>query len=114
MIMEDQAPTRDALTGILRGEGYHVVAPVTSEEALDHLLTAPHPRVILLDERMPASHGLRFARWRKQNPDLASVPLVLMRERDSSPDWVAELESSTEVPKPVGIDFVLETIQRFR
>lgn len=61
LVVEDDAPLRDAYTMILSGAGYDVMSATNGQEGLDALTQAQkQPLVILLDLRMPKLDGIGF------------------------------------------------------
>ncbi len=73
LIVDDEEPIRKTLAGVLRDEGYEVVAAASGREALD-LLAAAQPGLALLDIAMPGMDGVEtLQRFREQRPEMAVI-----------------------------------------
>jgi len=57
LIVEDEAPLRSAISGILSADGFVVIEASNGQEGLDVALKE-HPDLILLDQMMPVMDGL--------------------------------------------------------
>lgn len=60
LVVDDDADIRDAISLVLRSEGYSVIPAEDGQIALDVLGYGAVPRVILLDLMMPRLNGLEF------------------------------------------------------
>ena len=78
LVVEDEPDLRDALTWVLRQEGYAVSAAANGREALDWLRGSSSPWLILLDLRMPLMDGFEFRVRQLQEPNLAAIPVVVL------------------------------------
>jgi CheY-like chemotaxis protein len=78
LVVEDDAPIREALCAVLRDDGYAVAEAGDGQEALEFLRTHPTPRVILLDLMMPVMDGWTFLREQAADPALAGIPVVVI------------------------------------
>jgi CheY-like chemotaxis protein len=77
LIVDDDAAIREAISEILREEGYAVLVACDGSEALDVLRQTPAlPGVVLLDALMPKMSGRSFLEVARQAyPDL---PVIVM------------------------------------
>ena len=113
LVVEDDAATRNALTFFLEGEGYTVCGVENGQEALDHLRRNALPNVVLLDLTMPVMGGCEFLRLQKQDPALASIPVIVL-SADGEVAGMPELFGDVGcVQKPVDADLLLAAIRRF-
>src|SRR5262245_43368027 len=79
LVVADSIDTRDSLAFLLRRVGgYQVSTAADGQEALDRLRAGPRPGLILLDLLMPAMDGWEFCRRLRQDPALASIPVVVV------------------------------------
>jgi CheY-like chemotaxis protein len=94
-----------------------VVVVRDGAEALDYLYrrgifklrTTGHPAVVLLDLKLPKVDGLEVLQQVKGDPDLRSVPIVMLTSSREEQDLVRsyDLGVNAYVVKPVGFaDFV--------
>lgn len=82
LIVDDVPVNRQIVAEQLRGWGARSVA-VASASAAQQFLGAenagrPHLDLILLDYQMPEMDGLELAEWIKAQPELSSIPVIVM------------------------------------
>jgi signal transduction histidine kinase len=109
-VVEDDADIREALDGLLSMEGFQVSGCSNGREALDWLRTSPKPDLILLDLMMPVMDGWQFRVEQKDDPQLASIP-VLALSADSTAK-AAAIDAEAYLTKPVDYDTLIDTIDR--
>ena len=81
-------------------EGYRVVTAANGEEGLD-AARANRPDAIVSDVMMPRMDGIAFAKELKADPDLRSIPLVLLSAKAQSSDVQTGLDVADDyVTKP--------------
>jgi CheY-like chemotaxis protein len=78
LLVEDDSSIREELGGLLRDEGYDVVACPNGSEALALLRRIDRPCVILLDLMMPVMNGWEFRAQQCADAALARIPVVLL------------------------------------
>jgi CheY-like chemotaxis protein len=111
LIIEDDDDIREALSLLLQDEGYAVHAAQNGAEGLEIMSseTAP-PRVILLDLMMPVMNGWEFLATRRQDPQLARVPVVVV----SATGNPTQLGGATAfLRKPVDMQRLLEVVHQY-
>jgi DNA-binding response OmpR family regulator len=113
LIIEDQAPTREALASIFRAEGFLVLTACNRHEALEHMRSSAPPNLVLLDMRL-AVEGSGFLEERRCDDALAAVPVIVLTEPNTDQEWVASLGATDTLAKPISIDLLLTTIRRWR
>lgn len=71
-----------------------------------------HPRLVLLDLKMPRMDGLQVLERMKRDPDLSSIPVVMMTSSREEGDLVASyrLGVNSYIVKPVDFDAFAETV----
>ncbi|HEX7062044.1 MAG TPA: GAF domain-containing protein [Woeseiaceae bacterium] len=77
LVVDDDAPFREAVAEVLRGSGYEVVSAHDSAEALELLASDTPPSLVILDGMTPLMDGRRLSDVVKDMPQLGSVPVVL-------------------------------------
>ena len=108
-------------TGRLANRIYHVL---DGEEALDFLFrrgkhsNAPRPDIIMLDLNMPGIDGRAVLAIIKANPDLLTIPVIIMTTSAAEQDILEsyKLHVNCYITKPVQVqDFlrVVRTIDEF-
>ncbi|HLO66459.1 MAG TPA: response regulator [Holophaga sp.] len=84
LVVEDDAPTRDALARILRSAGLEAATAADGLEAVARMEEQP-PAAILLDLMMPRMDGFAFLGEKQKHPGWADIPLVVVTARELSP-----------------------------
>jgi CheY-like chemotaxis protein len=108
LVVEDDTIIREAMKMVLEWEGYKVATAANGREALDRLRWTDPPGLILLDLMMPVMDGWQFLHDQKQDPALASIPVVVVTAAaDATPRDVAG-----RVQKPFQPEELLETLRR--
>jgi signal transduction histidine kinase len=110
LVVEDDADIREALDGLLSMEGFRVAGCSNGYEALQWLRTSPKPDLILLDLMMPTMDGWQFRVAQKEDPELATIP-VLALSADSTAK-AAAIDAEAYLKKPVDYDTLIDTIDR--
>ncbi|MEX1365742.1 MAG: response regulator [Nannocystaceae bacterium] len=108
LVVEDDAPTRIAMTHLLQMEGYSVLGAANGKEALE-LIAEHHPVLVLSDVRMPVMGGEELvARLR----ELGGPPVILMTAHalvDAAA--AATMGAVAVVHKPIDLDHMLGLIE---
>jgi two-component system, chemotaxis family, chemotaxis protein CheY len=117
LIVEDDADTREMLSVLLGGEGFHTVAAEDGLEALHLLRTVKHrapetPCLVLLDLRMPRLGGHEFRRAQLADPIVAAVPIAIMSGAVDAEEWARELGAVATLSKPLDVDALLEVVRQ--
>jgi two-component system KDP operon response regulator KdpE len=109
LVVEDDAPLRDALATSLRAHGYEAGEAATAEEAV---VLAGHdvPDLVLLDLSLPAADGFHALERLRTFTD---VPVVVLTVRDSKDDKVRALDGGADdyVVKPFDLDELLARVR---
>lgn len=93
------------------------------EQAIDYLagngkysdrMQYPLPKMILLDLRMPRINGFEVLEWKRNQPHLASLPVVVWSSSHltSDKERAAELGALEYIEKPIIGHGVIEAIER--
>ena len=112
LVDEDDPDIREAVQQLLEAEGYPVEVAANGAEALDRLHRGTRPGLILLDLMMPVMDGWQFCREREKEPDLASIPLVVLSAVSRRDPRNACTRAVDYLGKPLDIDALLSTIER--
>jgi len=76
LLVDDTEDLRDAISTVLRFEGYHVVTAYNGRVALDHVSQADYA-LILLDLDMPVMNGYEFLKAYNQQPR-PHAPVIIL------------------------------------
>ncbi len=106
LIVEDDAEVRDALTEILRAEGFTVLAADEGRKALE-LTQIWRPAVILLDLAMEGMDGRAFLEAKRARPTIAEIPVIVM-----TGSRAAGVQSDVLMVKPLAVGDVMHAVRR--
>ena len=112
LVVEDDADIRDVFVQVLELEGYEIAAAGNGREALEHLRRSKQPDLILLDIMMPVMDGWQFRAEQQRNPELASIPVVILTahgvpQHNTTINGVAGF-----LKKPVELETLLNTVKQ--
>jgi CheY-like chemotaxis protein len=110
LIVEDDPGLRSTLTEVLQEEGYAVVAAKDGAEALERLRSGLPVSVIVLDLMMPGMDGWEFRQQQKDDPVLASVPVLVITALGCDTSAAASLDVAGYFRKPLDLDALLACI----
>jgi two-component system response regulator MprA len=113
LVIDDDHDILLSLQDVLEAEGYRVITACSGREGLEYLRTGLRPDLILLDLMMPGVSGWAFRSRQLADPELASIPVVVVSGQGLSAREVATLRVAGYLPKPVDLDVLLSTVERF-
>ena len=98
LVVEDEESYRDALSYVLRKEGFDVALAATGPEALDEFERSGAD-IVLLDLMLPGLPGTEVCRRLRQ---ISAVPVIMVSAKDAEIDKVVGLELGADdyVTKP--------------
>lgn len=112
LVVEDNIINREILVEIL-SEEYHVLEAGNGQEALDILQKYKGDiDLILLDVQMPVMDGYTFLEHKKEVPEFAMIPVIVVTQGDKEEDEVHALShgASDFVPKPYRPQIILHRV----
>ena len=77
LVVEDQEDNRRILRDLLSGAGFDLIEAENGEEAVASA-QASRPDLILMDIQLPLLDGYEATRRIKANPDLKSIPIIVV------------------------------------
>ncbi|MGE0708279.1 MAG: response regulator [Planctomycetota bacterium] len=95
LVIEDEPDIREVIEFNLRCEGYRVTGTSNGEEGLE-LVRKEFPDAILLDRMLPGMDGLELCRRLKSDPDLRSIPVIIVTAKTEVDDVVDGLEAGAD------------------
>jgi|SRR6187455_220074 CheY-like chemotaxis protein len=113
LIVDDDPAVRETFRRILVDAGFQVMAVSGGAAALATLHDDPTIGLMLLDLEMPEVDGLAVRRAQLADPQLSSVPTVIVSgSGDLRSDW-ADLCADDYLPKPFLRRQLLEVVSRY-
>ncbi len=113
MIVEDDSDVRESIAEILEDNAYCSLGCSNGKEALDELRARPDkPCVILLDIMMPVMDGLEFRALQQGDPDLDTIPVVVLTAH-ASVHASEMMAAAAWLNKPVQLETLLAMVERF-
>ena len=110
LVVEDDPSVRGLLQTLLSAEGYEVV---TASDGLAGLVKAMsgHPSLVLLDLMMPDLGGVRVLEEMHDDPELASIPVIVVTGKiDAVPGMRALLGDDNVFVKPFAVAELLTRV----
>ena len=108
LVADDDRVVRRIVVTKLSGLGYDVTIVEDGQEALDLLEEGQVPNLLITDSLMPRMNGLQLVRALRQslNPDLATLPIIMLTSRQGEQDIIEGLEAGLDdyVIKPFSPD----------
>jgi CheY-like chemotaxis protein len=113
LLVEDDIDIRIDLADLLRTEGYEVETAANGQEALDWLRDhRDHVGLILLDLMMPVMNGWDFRARQLEEPELTSIPVVLLSGAGDVARHALALKTAGYLIKPLRLDSLLRVVSR--
>lgn len=113
LVVEDDPDIRETIAQILEEEGYEVRGASNGKQALDLLHEGVRPQLILLDLMMPVMDGWRFRTEQRQDPTIADIPVIVISADGNLRQQAAKIQANGYLRKPVGIDTLLDAVERY-
>lgn len=114
LIVDDDSSIAGLLFELLRSAGFEARIASDGLKALEVLREMkPLPSVIILDLVMPVMNGWEFRRAQLQDPELASVPVIVASGTPTFDRDVVELRADGFLRKPVVVEKLFALLTRF-
>jgi DNA-binding response OmpR family regulator len=103
MIIEDEPDAAEMFAEMMRVNGFRVLKMFSSAPAIP-MIAQEKPDIILLDIMMPDISGLEVLRYMRREPNLSSIPVIVVSAKSMPSDIKVGLEAgaSMYLTKPVG------------
>ncbi len=113
LIVEDNPVNRELLRELLETRGHSVTEACNGQEALD-MLGKSHPDILLIDLDMPVLDGFATVRRIRENPALASMPVLAVTAYAMQGDREKVLASGFDgyLSKPIQSGVLFEELNR--
>jgi phosphoserine phosphatase RsbU/P len=116
LLVEDSSTMRRMLSSMLVDAGYTVETANDGLQGLAKARLDPRPELILSDYEMPELDGAGFCQALKRDPELRSIPVLMLTTLGESRDKIAGLQSGADdyIEKPKGRDDFLVLCARIQ
>jgi sigma-B regulation protein RsbU (phosphoserine phosphatase) len=116
LLVEDSSTMRRMLSTMLKDEGFDVETANDGLQGLAKARLDPRPELILTDYEMPELDGAGFCQALKRDPDLRSIPVLMLTTLGESRDKIAGLQAGADdyIEKPKGRDDFLVLCARIQ
>jgi DNA-binding response OmpR family regulator len=113
LVVDDRSSIVDVLRIHFTMRGFDVITAYSGTEALLKA-TSEHPDVVVLDLILPGLTGTEVLRAIKENPDTASIPVIIMTARaEVAGESYAEVEGAAGfLVKPFDLDQLEGAVER--
>jgi CheY-like chemotaxis protein len=112
LVVEDHNDSREMLEEFLTEEGFTVETAVNGLQALERLMRAPRPDLVLLDLMMPVMTGWDLMDRVAEEPSLWGLPVIVVSGAGATRPLPRGIAAS--IPKPLDLNLLMETISRLR
>ena len=97
LVVDDFAPERERIGGILQGAGWRVCSAASGADALERA-RSEHPEIIFMDIVMPGMDGFEACRRLADDPGTRSIPVVFVSTKCQRADQVwARMQGGREL-----------------
>lgn len=112
LLIDDDFAIIDAVSELLEGEGFSVVAATNGIDALNQLRSGLRFEVIVLDVMMPTMDGWDFRAEQLADPSLRNIPVVIISASGFSRETLQRQFYAYDVlPKPLDVDGFLGALR---
>jgi CheY-like chemotaxis protein len=113
LIIEDEEDAAELFAEMMRVSGFRVLKTSSSAPAIS-MMVADKPDVVILDIMMPEISGLDILHQMRSDPELSSIPVVVVSAKSMPADIKNGMEAgaSTYLTKPVGFLELKEAVER--
>jgi DNA-binding response OmpR family regulator len=113
MIIEDEPDAAEMFAEMMRVSGFRVIKMFSSAPAIS-MISQEKPDIIILDIMMPDISGLEVLRYMRREPDLQSIPVIVVSAKSMPGDIKGGIEAgaSMYLTKPVGFLDLKQAVDR--
>lgn len=109
LVVDDDPSILETVMEVLEFEGYQVATATNGAEGLE-VVARVHPRLVLLDMRMPVLDGWGFARTLRDQG--VYLPILVMTAAQDARLWAQEIGAAGFVAKPFDLTDLLSAVER--
>src|SRR3982751_4602282 len=114
LVVDDEAPVRAVVMALLEDTQYDVIGAANGRDAVACLWRHPSRfQLVLLDVMMPYMSGWEVMRTMQTDPELASIPVVIMTAGANVRQQALDRGAAGYLSKPLDFDQLLNIAERF-
>jgi CheY-like chemotaxis protein len=113
LLVDDDLPSREALSELLQLAGHRVVSAENGKVALERLRKNDGYCVILLDVMMPVMDGFEFRHQQLQDERLASIPVIVVTADGRAREKARQLRTDRFLQKPISPAELLRAVNEY-
>jgi twitching motility two-component system response regulator PilH len=112
LVVDDSPTEQHILKNILEKAGFNVETASNGEEGIAQAKQRT-PRLILMDVVMPVLNGFQATRKLSEDPETASIPVIMVTTKDQETDkrWGLRQGADDYLVKPVSPPDLLERVK---
>ena len=95
LLIEDEAPIQTLVRHHMEEAGFRLEACDDAETAVETMADNP-PYLLLVDWMLPGMSGLDLARWVREEPAYAHIPMIMLTAKGEEEDRVRGLETGAD------------------
>lgn len=113
LIIEDDRAIRSVISVVLKGAGYTIVKEAETGDDGLRIVKELKPSLVLLDIMLPGIDGFSVCRRIRENPETASIPVIMLTARSEEEDIVRGLECGADdyITKPFSRQVLLARVR---
>jgi two-component system chemotaxis response regulator CheY len=111
LVVDDDGPILLLMRSVLREFGFDPIEANSGAMALEHA-RKQNPDLILLDRNMPGMSGDEVVRAIRAEPEIRSVPILILSGEPIEPNELRALGADGAVLKPFDVMVLVETIKK--
>src|SRR3970040_558956 len=113
IVVEDEPDTAEIFAEMMRLNGYQVIKSYGGETAVS-LIARERPDAVVLDIMMPDLSGLEVLRILRNDPDLASIPVIVVPAKSLTSDIKPGMDAGASVylAKPVAFMDLIAAVEK--
>jgi CheY-like chemotaxis protein len=111
LVIEDELDLLFPIAELLKDEGYEVLAASDGAEAMRYL-REEKPDLVILDLSMPRMSGWEFSGFKRDDPQIADIPVILLSGNRDIEKHAQELGAVAWLAKPLQGAALVETVKR--
>ena len=113
LIVDDEDSIRELLEMVLQANGFSNIRMAADGEIALQIAEEWHPDIILLDLMLPKIDGLTVCRKIRSNPNLSTIPIIMLTAKSEESDIVLGLElgANDYITKPFSNKIIVARIR---